>query len=208
MPDWQVELRVRQLAVRRGELQRQYDFTVTSGELLVLMGPSGSGKSSLLECLGGFLPADQGSIWLSEQRLDSLTPEQRPVSSLFQQYNLFEHVDVATNLRLGFTRASPTPLQWQKIEAACEQLGVAGLEQRLPAELSGGQRQRIALIRTVLREQPILLLDEPFSALDEHSRYLAGDWIGECLKQTGQLALLVTHQSQDAERWADQTLKI
>lgn len=208
MPDWQVELRVRQLAVRRGELQRQYDFTVTSGELLVLMGPSGSGKSSLLECLGGFLPADQGSIWLSEQRLDSLTPEQRPVSSLFQQYNLFEHVDVATNLRLGFTRASPTPLQWQKVEAACEQLGVAGLEQRLPAELSGGQRQRIALIRTVLREQPILLLDEPFSALDEHSRYLAGDWIGECLKQTGQLALLVTHQPQDAERWADQTLKI
>jgi thiamine transport system ATP-binding protein len=172
------------------------------------MGESGAGKSSLLECIGGFLPADAGEIWLNNQRIDQLDASQRPVSSLFQQYNLFEHISVTENLRLGFCRAQPNTMQWQQVLQACEHLGVADLLQRLPGDLSGGQRQRVALIRTVLRDKPLLLLDEPFSALDAVTRQIAGDWIRTELNKANKIAILVTHQQSDSDGWADQTLMI
>ena len=199
---------VERLHLSRGLKSWSHHFTIRPGELLVLMGESGAGKSSLLECLGGFLPADAGEVWLNNQRIDLLSAAQRPVSSLFQQYNLFEHISVAANLRLGFDRAQPDAAQWQRVLQACEQLGVADLLQRLPGDLSGGQRQRIALIRTVLRDKPLLLLDEPFSALDPATRQIAGDWIRAELSKAGKLAILVTHQQSDSDCWADQTLVI
>lgn len=208
MRQWSASLSVNQLRVLRGELSWQYSFDVTAGSMLVLMGPSGSGKSSLLECMGGFLPASAGSIMYANQSIEGLVPEKRPVSSLFQQHNLFEHLSIEQNLRLGFQQGKPSEMQWQQVRAACDSLGVAHLLTRLPNELSGGQRQRIALIRTVLREQPILLLDEPFSALDDVSRTIAGDWMREHINQSGQCVLLVSHQQNDSERWADQVLTI
>lgn len=208
MSDNKAGLRVDNLQLSRGQIAWAHHFSVKPGELLVLMGESGAGKSSLLECLGGFLPADTGEIWLNNQRIDLLNAAQRPVSSLFQQYNLFEHISVAENLRLGFYRAKPTAVQWQLVHQACEQLGVADLLQRLPGDLSGGQRQRIALIRTVLRDKPLLLLDEPFSALDSATRQVAGDWIRAELSKTKKMAILVTHQQSDSDCWADQTLMI
>lgn len=205
---WKDSLKVDALVVSRGELNWHYTFAVPSATLLVLMGPSGSGKSSLLECIGGFLPAKAGSIRFGAESLQMLPPEKRPVSSLFQQHNLFEHLSIEHNLRLGFHRGKPSFSQWQKVLEACERLGVADLLLRSPNALSGGQRQRVALIRTVLREQPILLLDEPFSALDDDTRTIAGDWMREHLNQTGQCALLVSHQQEDSQRWADQILTI
>ncbi|KGK40886.1 hypothetical protein LH51_18925 [Nitrincola sp. A-D6] len=203
-----VGLQVEHLQLSRGDKTWLHHFTLRPGELLVLMGESGAGKSSLLECLGGFLPADTGEIWLNNQRIDQQDAAQRPVSSLFQQYNLFEHISVAENLRLGFYRAKPDVAQWQQVLQACEHLGVADLLQRLPGDLSGGQRQRIALIRTVLRDKPLLLLDEPFSALDAATRQIAGNWIRAELGASGKLAILVTHQQSDSDTWADQTLMI
>lgn len=208
MSDNKAGLRVDSLQLSRGRASWSHHFSVKPGALLVLMGESGAGKSSLLECLGGFLPADTGEIWLNNQRIDLLNAAQRPVSSLFQQYNLFEHISVAENLRLGFYRAKPNVTQWQQVLQACEQLGVDDLLQRLPGDLSGGQRQRIALIRTVLRDKPLLLLDEPFSALDASTRQVAGDWIRAELSKAKKLAILVTHQQSDSDSWADQILVI
>ncbi|TVQ69079.1 MAG: ATP-binding cassette domain-containing protein [Oceanospirillales bacterium] len=208
MRRWQGDLQVQQLCIQRGTLEWQHSFTLKAGQVVVLMGQSGSGKTSLLECLGGFLPAKSGHLVYAGQHIESLPPEQRPVSSLFQQHNLFEHLSVEQNLKLGFQRGKPSSIQWQSVVKACERLGVSALIKRFPSELSGGQRQRVALIRTVLREQPILLLDEPFSALDDETRIIAGDWMKEQLVATGQCAVLVSHQQSDSERLADQILRI
>lgn len=205
---WKDSLCVDQLGVVRDDLSWQHTFIISPANILVLMGASGSGKSSLLECIGGFLPANAGSIHLGSRSIEMLPPEKRPVSSLFQQHNLFEHLSIEQNLRLGFHRSKPTTRQWQKVHEACERLGVVDLLLRSPNALSGGQRQRVALIRTVLREQPILLLDEPFSALDDSTRMIAGDWMREHVEQSGQCVLLVSHQQDDSQRWADQILTI
>ena len=208
MRKWQGDLHIEHLCIQRGELEWRHHFDLMPGKILVLMGQSGSGKTSLLECLGGFLPAKSGHVVYADQRIDMLAPEQRPVSSLFQQHNLFEHLTVEQNLKLGFQRGKPSGVQWQAVLSACERLGVLALIKRFPSELSGGQRQRVALIRTVLREQPILLLDEPFSALDDETRSVAGDWMKDQLLETGQCAILVSHQQSDSERLADQILRI
>ncbi|WP_151702475.1 ATP-binding cassette domain-containing protein [Nitrincola alkalilacustris] len=201
-------LEVRSLQLSRGALSWQYDFTLQPAQMLALMGPSGTGKSSLLECLGGFVPADAGQILLQGEPIQHLPAEQRPVSTLFQQHNLFEHISVAHNLRLGFNQGRPSHEQWSRVEAACEHLGIRELLDRLPSALSGGQRQRVALIRTVLREQPVILLDEPFSALDDDTRLLAGQWVRAEVSRTGKHLLFVTHMQADADSWADQVITI
>lgn len=201
-------LEVRSLQLSRGTLSWQYDFTLQPAQMLALMGPSGTGKSSLLECIGGFVPVDAGQILLDEQPLQQLPAEQRPVSTLFQQHNLFEHISVAHNLRLGFNQGRPSHEQWHRVEQASAHLGISELLGRLPSALSGGQRQRVALIRTVLREQPVILLDEPFSALDDDTRLLAGQWVRDEVSRSGKHLLFVTHMQTDAESWADQVITI
>ncbi|WP_409523855.1 ATP-binding cassette domain-containing protein [Nitrincola sp. MINF-07-Sa-05] len=201
-------LEVRSLQLSRGALSWQYDFTLQPAQMLALMGPSGTGKSSLLECIGGFVPADAGQILLQGEPIQHLPAEQRPVSTLFQQHNLFEHISVAHNLRLGFNQGRPSHEQWSRVEAACEHLGIRELLDRLPSALSGGQRQRVALIRTVLREQPVILLDEPFSALDDDTRLLAGQWVRDEVSRSGKHLLFVTHMQADADSWADQVISI
>lgn len=201
-------LEVRDLELRRGKQRWHYDFTVQRGKALALMGPSGVGKTSLLECLSGFVSAHTGQILLDGTLISSLSAEHRPASTLFQQHNLFEHLSVAGNIRLGFRQGQPDAVQWGRVMDACRQLGVVELLERLPGELSGGQRQRIALIRTVLREQPLILLDEPYSALDEDSRQRAGEWVAQHIKAARKVLVFVTHMTADAERWADDILQL
>nr|MBL8456998.1 ATP-binding cassette domain-containing protein [Zoogloeaceae bacterium] len=201
-------LEVKGLRVGRGGLRWQHDFTLARGRVMALMGPSGAGKSTLLECLGGFVPPLAGEIVLDGRPLHGLRAEDRPVATLFQQHNLFEHISVAHNLRLGFRQGNPSAPQWRKVVHACELLGVADLLARLPGELSGGQRQRVALIRTVLRERSLILLDEPFGALDPETRIEAGDWVRRVIDRDGKMLIFVTHDADDARRWADRTLEI
>ncbi|MFY0664447.1 MAG: ATP-binding cassette domain-containing protein [Natronospirillum sp.] len=201
-------LEVKGLELCRGDQCWRYDFSVERGKTLALMGPSGVGKTSLLECLSGFVPAHQGQILLDGQLIGGLAAEQRPASTLFQQHNLFEHLSVAQNIRLGFRQGRPDAIQWGRVMDACRELGVVELLERSPSALSGGQRQRIALIRTVLREQPLILLDEPYSALDEDSRELAGEWVKRQIKTAQQVLVFVTHMAADAERWADDVLQL
>lgn len=201
-------LELDQLVLRRGDLTWHHHFNLSPGRCTAVMGPSGSGKTTLLEALGGFVPAEEGEIRLDGERLNDLPAERRPVSTLFQAHNLFEHIGVTDNLRLGFPNGQPLANEWQSVGEACRALGVSELLDRMPGELSGGQRQRIALIRTVLRPQPVILLDEPFSALDADNRELAGNWFVDVVRRTGKMALFVTHLKDDADRWADETIKL
>ena len=197
-----------QLTLQRGTHQWLHNFELRPGQALALTGESGSGKTTLLEALGGFVTVQAGDLVLAGQTLTKLPPEQRPVSTLFQQHNLFEHIRVADNLKLGFQRGRPTAEDWQAVTQACEHLGVGDLLQRYPGELSGGQRQRVALIRTVLRPQPLVVLDEPFSALDGDNRRRAGDWMRRQIVDSERYLVFVTHQPDDTERWADEVLNL
>lgn len=201
-------LSINHLELKLGEQTWQYDLQVAAGELVVIMGSSGSGKSTLLNAIAGFLSVASGSIVINSQAIQDLPPEQRPVSYLFQQQNFFEHLSIEQNLKLGFVKGKPTIEEWQQVLAACELLEVMPLLKRLPSKLSGGQQQRLALIRSVLRPMPVVLLDEPFSALDDNLRQVAGQWLQAEIKNTSRVALLVTHRQADADALADQLLTL
>lgn len=199
-------LKINHLELKLGEQTWQHHLQVETGELVVIMGGSGSGKSTLLNAIAGFLPVASGSILVKGQAIQDLPPEERPVSYLFQQQNFFEHLSIETNLKLGFAKGKPSQAEWQQVLKACDLLEVTPLLKRLPSKLSGGQQQRLALIRSVLRPMPVVLLDEPFSALDDDLRQVAGKWLQGEIKNSGRVALLVTHRQADADALADQLL--
>ncbi|HZY66943.1 MAG TPA: ATP-binding cassette domain-containing protein, partial [Devosia sp.] len=144
-----------------------YSFTMEAlaGEVTAIRGASGSGKSTLLDLIAGFLQPLGGTIRVDGHTINRLPPEGRPVSILFQSETLFEHLTAARNVTLGLARAAPA-----RVDAALAELGLAELGEQRASTLSGGQKQRVALARTLLRDKPVLLLDEPFSALDDETR--------------------------------------
>lgn len=196
---------IKNLLLRRGSWQRRYDLQITPSSIVTIQGRSGAGKSALLAAIAGFEPVAAGDIQWQGQSLLRLAIEQRPVSMLFQEHNLFEHLSVAQNLKLGLNFSSPAVRQ-AAIQAAAERLEITAYLSKMPSELSGGQRQRVALLRTLLRPEPIILLDEPFAELDAYTRELAAVWVREAAKAAHKTVLLVTHQDEDVERLADQNL--
>ena len=180
----------------------RYSMQIKTGEIVAIQGSSGVGKTTLLNLISGYLTADSGTIEWNQDPLNNLAVEKRPVSMLFQDHNLFEHISVLENLSLGFTTTAPI----DAIMNAARYLGVDEQLEKKPANLSGGQRQRIALIRTLLRPEPIVLLDEPFAELDPVTREKAALWTREHAKTAGKTVLLVTHQDEDVERVADRRI--
>lgn len=176
-----------------------FELDVAAGEVLSLIGPSGSGKSTLLNLIAGFLAPAAGQILLDGAAIESLPAAQRPVSMVFQQHNLFPHLDLYTNVALGIDPSLRlTPTQVASITDALERLGLSELQRRKPGALSGGQRQRVALARALVRRRKILLLDEAFAALGPAQR---GEMIGlvkNLVQENGMAALLVSHQPRDA----------
>lgn len=197
-------LEVKALKIQRGNHRLSYDLQLPEGDILAIQGRSGCGKSTLLSAIAGFLSADYGDIIWRGETLNQLSPEQRPVSMLFQDHNLFEHLDIWQNISLGF--AGPAPLE--AIQLAAKILEIEDQLDKMPGELSGGQRQRIILIRTLLRPEPLILLDEPFAELDPHTRQQATEWTRATAKSSGKTMLLVTHQHDDVEQVADQCLQL
>jgi len=177
----------------------QFDLCAEPGEILSIIGPSGGGKSTLLNLIAGFLPAQGGRIVIDGEAIDKLTPAQRPLSMVFQQHNLFPHLDLYTNVALG---ANPSlklsPQQQQNVTDALEKLSLSGLERRKPGQLSGGQRQRVALARALVRQHRVLLLDEPFAALGPALRQELIEQLKALVQQKSMIALLVSHQPDDA----------
>jgi thiamine transport system ATP-binding protein len=182
-----------------GGARMRFELSVEGGEILSLIGPSGSGKSTLLNLIAGFLQADSGRILLDEQPIQDLAVAERPVTMVFQQDNLFPHLDLYTNVALGVDPSLRLDSrQTESVRSALARLGLDGLERRKPGELSGGQRQRVALARALVRRRKILLLDEAFAALGPAQRSELIELARELVLEQGMVALLVSHQPDDA----------
>ncbi len=198
-------LEIDELVIRRGHWQQRYQLNVPAGTLLTIQGRSGAGKSALLAAIAGFEPVAAGDIRWQGHSLLGMPVEQRPVSMLFQAHNLFEHISVLRNLQLGLVFADPQARR-RAIEMAAEALEIQAYLGKMPAELSGGQRQRVALLRTLLRPESLVLLDEPFAELDAYTRELAADWVKAVGKAQHKTILLVTHQDEDVARISDRNV--
>ena len=180
-----------------------FNFSVDAGHCIAINGPSGSGKSTLLGLLAGFHQPQSGDILWNGSSILQLPPWERPMSSLFQEHNLFEHLNVETNIGLGLHPGLKLSAEQKNaITDGLARVGLAGLGKRLPGELSGGQRQRVALLRTLMRKQPILLLDEPLTGLDENTRHSLRTLLLEA-KQTGTTLVLASHDEEDRRVLAD-----
>jgi thiamine transport system ATP-binding protein len=187
------------VAFRYEDMQMRFDLHVGSGECLAIIGPSGAGKSTLLALIAGFERAEAGSIRIDGQDVTGLPPAARPVTMLFQEHNLFAHLTVAANVGLGIHPGLRlTAADRDKVEWALAEVGLAGFAERRPAQLSGGERQRVALARALVRNRPVLLLDEPFAALGPALRREMLDLVAR-LQEAQQLTVLfVSHQPEDA----------
>lgn len=192
-------LDIKDLVIERDQQSLHYQQHIPQGDIVTIQGRSGVGKSTLLLAIAGFVDTKQGDICWNQVSLLPFPAMQRPISMLFQENNLFEHLSVQENLRLGLSKQYPQT----QIEQAAEQLEISPHLNKQPNELSGGQRQRIALLRTLIRPEPIVLLDEPFAELDPHTREIASTWVREQAKAQGKTVLLVTHQNEDVEQLAD-----
>lgn len=190
-----------------GETRMLFDVGVAAGEIAALLGPSGSGKSTLLNLVAGFEQPDSGRILIGGDDVTGLPPSRRPVSMVFQENNLFAHLSVESNVGLGLSPSLRLqPADRAAIAAALARTGLAGKEKRLPRELSGGERQRVALARALVRDRPVLLLDEPFAALGPALRDEMLELLADVQDERGMTVLLVTHQPEDAWRIADRVI--
>jgi ABC-type Fe3+/spermidine/putrescine transport system ATPase subunit len=175
------------------------DFRLARGALLTLLGPSGCGKTTLLRAIGGFIAADEGTIRVDGEEIGHLPPEQRPTATVFQGYALFPHMTVAANVAYGLRqrRIGRTERETQVRDAlAAVQLGA--MADRMPSQLSGGQQQRVALARCLVVRPRLLLLDEPFSALDRNLREEMQVELRKLQQRLGITTVVVTHDQQEA----------
>jgi sulfate transport system ATP-binding protein len=183
---------------------RDISLQIETGELFVLLGASGSGKSTLLRLIAGLSDVDRGRILLNDQDVTHLPPQQRGTGFVFQNYSLFRHMTVAQNIGFGLSiRRTRRQVRVQRVQELLELIGLSGYGDRLPTQLSGGQQQRVALARALAYQPGVLLLDEPFGALDVKIRVQLRQNLREIHKRLGLTAILVTHDQEEAFDIAD-----
>ena len=181
------------------------DLTVEIGEFVSIIGPSGCGKSTLLHCLGGMLPPTSGRVTLND--VDVTGPDPHRAAFVFQDYSLFPWKNVVDNVSIGL-RFSGVDRSTRRKKAMdqLELVGLADVANSFPAELSGGMQQRVAVARALTMEPDILLMDEPFGALDEQSRRRLGIEMSQILTAAGKTVIMVTHSLDESIFWADRVL--
>ncbi len=178
--------------------------TIPSGELVALLGPSGSGKTTLLRVIAGIELPERGRIWFGDREVTELPIQQRNVGFVFQDYALFEHMTVADNIAFGLTVRKAAPaLVASRVNELLARIQLAELGSRYPRELSGGQRQRVALARALAPEPALLLLDEPFGALDARVRSELRTWMRKLHDELHVTSVFVTHDQEEALEVAD-----
>jgi sulfate transport system ATP-binding protein len=208
-----MDITIRNLAKHYGDVPALDDIRldIPSGELLALLGPSGSGKTTLLRAIAGLESVDDGSVHFGEIDATRLSVQERRVGFVFQHYALFKHMDVLHNITFGLrmrgraTRPSKSEIRRRGLELL-ELVQLKGLENRYPSTLSGGQRQRVALARALAIEPRVLLLDEPFGALDTKVRRELRTWLRQLHDETGYTTIFVTHDESEAHELADRVV--
>lgn len=201
-------LTVDQLRIEMGDFSLDGDFAITPSTRVAVLGPSGAGKSTLLAAIAGFQSLDAGQILWDAQPMPK-DPAARPISMVFQDNNLFPHLTVAQNVSLGLRpnlRLSTD--DHTRVAQALTRVGLEGMGDRKPAQLSGGQIARVALARVLLRDRPVLLLDEPFGALGPALKAEMLELVRTLLDETGTTLLMVSHDPQDARVLCDQVVLV
>lgn len=208
-----MEVRVQNIRKEFSRLPALNDVSldIRSGELIALLGPSGSGKTTLLRLIAGLESPTDGTVYFGNEDASRKTVQQRNIGFVFQHYALFRHMTVLDNVSFGLTirPAGRRPPKADIRKRALELLDLvqlSGLEKRYPAQLSGGQRQRVALARAMAVEPNVLLLDEPFGALDAQVRKELRRWLREIHDRTGHTTVFVTHDQDEALELADRVV--
>ncbi len=208
------------MQVRVANVRKEFDtfpalhdvsLEIRSGELIALLGPSGSGKTTLLRLIAGLEQPTAGRIFFGEEDASEKSIRERNVGFVFQHYALFRHMTVADNIGFGLkvrpaqTRPASAEIR-KRATDLLDLVQLSGLEKRYPAQLSGGQRQRVALARALAIEPKVLLLDEPFGALDAQVRRDLRRWLREIHEATGHTTVFVTHDQEEALELADRVV--
>ena len=191
------------------EMPMYFKLTISQGERVAVIGESGAGKSTLLNLIAGFELAERGQLRLNGEDHFRTQPAERPVSMLFQDNNLFPHLTVAQNIGLALApRLKLNAQQQEKVVQIAAQMGIEDFLQRRADMLSGGQKQRVALARTLLRDKPILLLDEPFSALDPQRRQELQQLVATLCQEKKLTLLMVTHQFDEVSQLFNRVIEV
>ena len=187
-----------------GDFHLAMNLAVPRGSLTAVLGPSGAGKSTLLGVIAGFEPLRQGRVEIDGSDVTRLPPAERPLTMVFQDNNSFAHLDAWTNVALGLAPSLQLDdTQRRRVDDALARVGLAALARRKPGEMSGGERQRIALARMLVRQRPVLLLDEPFAALGPGLRAEMLAEVKGLQREQDLTVMMVTHQPEDARAVAD-----
>ena len=192
-----------------GDFQASKDvsFSIEQGSLAALLGPSGSGKTTILRMIAGLETPDSGDIIIDGQRVNDTSPSERGIGFVFQNYALFRYMTVYENIAFGLeVKKAPKAEIKQRVEELIELIGLQGMEKRYPNQLSGGQRQRVAFARALAPNPKLLLLDEPFAAIDAKVRKELRTWLRDMIYQVGITSIFVTHDQDEAVEVADQII--
>jgi sulfate/thiosulfate transport system ATP-binding protein len=201
-----MSITVNQVSKKFGDFQalNNIDLNVEPGTLVALLGPSGSGKSTLLRTIAGLETPDQGKIQINDRDTTNLDIKKRNIGFVFQHYALFKHLTVRQNISFGLDiRKKPRKVIKQRVNELLELIQLEGFGDRYPGQLSGGQRQRVALARALAVQPEVLLLDEPFGALDAKVRQELRNWLRRLHDEVHLTSIFVTHDREEAMAVAD-----
>lgn len=174
-------------------------FGIEKGQLAVLLGPSGSGKTTILRMIAGLDRPDSGNIWIDGERVNDLPGSKRGIGFVFQNYALFRYMTVAENIAFGLKVQKKSKAEMKaRVEELLELISMQDLSKRYPHQLSGGQRQRVAFARALAPNPHLLLLDEPFAAIDAKVRRELRTWLAEMVAKVGVTSIFVTHDQEEA----------
>lgn len=189
------------------QASKDVNFSIGQGQLVGLLGPSGSGKTTILRMIAGLETPDTGEIIINGVRVNEIEPGKRGIGFVFQNYALFRHMSVYDNIAFGLDVQKVAKVEkHERVMELIELIGLRGLEKRLPHQLSGGQRQRVAFARALAPRPNLLLLDEPFAAIDAKVRKELRSWLKEMVKKLNITSIFVTHDQEEAVEIADEII--
>ena len=201
MSEKNIKLQIKDMTMLypNGDGVQHINLDIYEGEIVTFLGPSGCGKTTILRTIGGFLDVTSGDITIDGKSIVGMPPEKRPTAMVFQSYNLWPHMTIYENLAFGLKlRKIPKETIDADIKDALQMVSMPGCEKKYPSQLSGGQQQRIAIARSLLLKPSVLLLDEPFSALDAKIRHQMREELKKIQSDLGITVVFVTHDQEEA----------